>query len=86
MYKRLYLSNNFKSQRIIVACLIAYAGLFRSLELLNIRVSDIVCSDTHVSIFIENSKTDQYRDGAWSVIAKSGTELRPVENLTKLID
>jgi len=86
MYKRLYSKNNFKSQRIIVACLIAYAGFFRSSELLDIRVSDIVFSDTHVSIFIENSKTDQYRDGAWSVIAKTGTVLCPVENLKKLIE
>ena len=34
-------------------------------------------------IFIENSKTDQYRDGAWSVIAITGTVLCPVEHLKK---
>ena len=55
----------------------------QSSDLLDIRVSDIVFSDTHVSIFIENSKTGQYRDGAWSVIAKTGTVLCPVENLKK---
>jgi len=39
-------------------------------------------------IFIENtcSKTDQYRDGAWSVIAIIGTVLCPVENLKKHIE
>ena len=54
----MFLRENFKSQRLIVACL----------------------------IFIENSKTDQYRDGACSVITQTGTVLCPVENLKKLIE
>ena len=38
-----------------------------------------------MSIFIECSKTDKYRDGAWVVIAKLGSILCPVENVRKLI-
>ena len=72
--------------------MIAYAGLFRSSELLDIRVSGIVFSDTHVSIFIANSKKIvkqiNMRDGAWSVIANTGIVLLvcPVENFEKLIE
>jgi hypothetical protein len=38
-----------------------------------------------VSIFIESSKTYQYRDGAWLVIAKTGTMLCPGVNLIKCL-
>ena len=34
---------------------------------------------THMSIFIESSKTDKYHDGAWVVISRTG--MCPVENL-----
>ena len=72
---------NLKNQRTICACLIAYAGFLRSSELLNIRLSDIVIDSSHLSIFIESRKTDQYRDGAWVIIARTGTKLCPVVNL-----
>ncbi|WAR21876.1 hypothetical protein MAR_015850 [Mya arenaria] len=38
-----------------------------------------------MEIFIKSSKTDQYRDGAWIVIARTGTLLCPVKNLEKYI-
>ena len=83
MFDRLYEFYNLKSQRTICACLIAYAGFLRSAELLNIRRSDIVIDSSHLSIFIESSKTDQYREGARVVIARTGTKLCPVVNLEK---
>ena len=36
-------------------------------------------------MFIECSKTDKYRDGAWVVIAKTGSLLCSVDNCKKLI-
>ncbi len=35
-----------------------------------------------MKIFIESSKTDQYRDGAWVVIARTATTICPV-NMTE---
>ena len=64
LYQRLYKDNNLKSQRIISACILAFAGFLRSAELLQLRVCDLVFEETHVSVFIESSKTDQYRDGS----------------------
>ncbi|XP_053378570.1 uncharacterized protein LOC123554439 [Mercenaria mercenaria] len=85
LHKRLYEENNAKNQRIICACLIAFAGFLRSSELLNILVSDIVFDKEYMGIFMETSKTDKYRDGAWIVISRTGTALCPVVNVEKLI-
>ena len=37
--------------------------------------------NTHLSIFIESSKTDKYRNGAWVVNLRTGTALCLVQNL-----
>lgn len=63
----------------------AFAGFLRSSELLNIRICDIVFYDSYMDIFMESSKTDKYRDGAWILIAKTNSKLCPVENVRKLI-
>ena len=57
MYSRLFCEGHVKKQSIICACLIGYAGSFRSKELLIIRRCDSVIYNTHMSIFIESSKT-----------------------------
>lgn len=85
LYLRLYAENDLKCQRMICICLVGFAGFLRSSELLNIRIYDIVFNLTYMAIFIECSKTDKYRDGAWVIIAKTGTNLCPVENVKKLI-
>ena len=43
--------------------------------------SDIVVCKEHIEIFIESSKTDQLRDGAWVVIARSDSPPCPVAML-----
>jgi integrase len=79
----LYAEGNILSQRTICALLLAFAGFLRSSELLSIRRSDILIHSSHMEVFIESSKTDRYRDGAWIVIARTGTLLCPVVNLEK---
>jgi integrase len=82
MFSKFFISENIYNQRSICACLIAYAGFFlRSNELLNIRCSDVCFEQTHMTIFIEKSKTDIYRDGQHVVIARAQSELCPVRNL-----
>ena len=85
MYSRLFCEGNVKTRRIICACLIGYAGFFRSNELLSIRRCDIMIYNTHMSIFIESSKTDKYRDGAWIVILRTRTALCLAENLERYL-
>ena len=38
-----------------------------------------------MSIFIEHSKTDIYRDGAWVLISRTNTELCPVVNTERYL-
>lgn len=83
MYKCLYSEGDVKQQRTICACLLAYAGFLRSSELLNLRRCDILINPVYMSVFIEGSKTDKYRDGAWIIIARTGTMLCPVVNLER---
>lgn len=86
MYDRLYKFHNVKNQRIICASLLGFSGFFRSSELLSILVSDFVFYASYMAIFIESSKTDKYRDGAWVLIARTGTKLCPVVNTEKYIN
>ena len=50
-------------------------------ELLNLRICDINFSQEYISVFIEKSKTDVYRDGNWLIICRTGSSLYPVRNL-----
>ncbi|XP_078352499.1 integrase/recombinase xerD homolog isoform X1 [Oculina patagonica] len=69
----------------VALCLIGYAGFFRFSELCAIRACDIKFFPTYVSIFLESSKTDQFRDGAWIAIARSDQETCPVKALEQYI-
>ena len=46
-------------------------GFFRFNELVQLRRCDFQFEDSFMIIFVQRSKTDTYRDGAWVVIAKS---------------
>ena len=55
----------------------AFAGFLRFDELANLKLKDLALHDTHFELFIESSKTDQYREGAIVPNVKSGTDLCP---------
>ena len=80
IYSRLFVDRNIYDQRIIYAMLIAFAGILRSSESLQIRFWDVKFEPTYIKTFLEQSKTDQYRDGAWIIISRTGTSLCPVQN------
>ena len=60
--------------------LLAFAGFLRFDELPNLKLKDLALHDTHFELFIESSKTDQYRECAIVPIVKSGADLRPWGN------
>ena len=64
-------SRSISDLRSVALCLIGYAGFFRFSELSHIKACDVKCFPSYASIFLESSKTDQYRDGAWIVNARS---------------
>ena len=73
MFHTLYVQGNIKNQRTICVCLLAFSGFLRSKELLKLKRSDILINSVYMSVFIESSKTDKYRDGAWILNLRTGT-------------
>ena len=57
-------------------------GFLRFRELSNLKRSDFILHNTHMSIFIEKCKTDIYRKGRWLDLAKPNSNLCPLD-LTK---
>ena len=73
--------------RIVAICLMSFAGFLRYNEVSALKESDLHIYSDHMEIFIEARKMDQYRDGAWVVIARTQTKTCPVhmmERYTKL--
>lgn len=86
MFDRLYCENNFYNQRTISACLLSYSGFLRVSELLNLKTCDIQFFLSHMSVFIQKSKTDIYRDGDRINIARTGNKLCPVKNFESFLE
>ena len=64
--------------RLLVVCLVAYAGFMRCEELVKLKGSDVTFNAEGMVVKIESSKTDQYREGASLVIAHTGQVIWPV--------
>ena len=57
--------------RSVLICLLAFAAFLRFDELAKLVRSDVKIENDMLKLFIQSSKTDQYRDGAWIVVASS---------------
>ena len=55
----------------VVICLLAFAAFLRFDKLAKLVRSDVKIENDMLKLFIQSSKTDQYRDGAWIVVASS---------------
>lgn len=69
--------------RTMAICLLGYAGFFRFSELAALRESDVKFYNEHLEVFVESSKTDQFRDGAWVPIARTHSDTCPVAMLER---
>ena len=61
---------------------LSFMGFLRFSEVSNLKRSDFIIQNTHMSIFKEKSKTDIYREGRWLHLAKLNSNLCPLD-LTK---
>ena len=77
---------NLIDLRLATMCVLAYAGLLRSQELLDIKISDIFLVDEYFSILIPKSKTDVYGLGQQVFIVKSGLPSCPYTLLSRYIN
>ena len=71
------------SSRTLALCLVSFAGFLRFDEISNLKCHDVEIKKEYMLIFIESSKTDQYRDGAWLPISRTNNSTCPVANLEK---
>ena len=76
-------SGSLADLHLATACLISYAGFLHFDELMQIKAQEIQIYPNSVVISIPRSKTDQLRNGAEVVIAKTGSQLCPVRSLEK---
>ena len=56
------------SCRTLALCLIGFAGFLRFSELCSVRACDVSLYSSHCALFLESSKTDQLREGAWLIL------------------
>lgn len=76
-------SANLSDLRVLTICVLGYTGFLRFDELASLRRSDFDFESSHMRVFIEKSKTDVYRDGAWVLISRSGKATCPVALVTR---
>ena len=62
--------------------LIAFAGFLRFNEISSLRTRDIEFKPTYLRLFISKSKTDVYREGRHSYIARTDTDICPWQTLS----
>ena len=65
-----------------VICLLAFSAFLRFDELAKLVRFDVKIEDDMLKLFIQSSKKDQYRDGAWIVVASSRKATCPVDMIT----
>ena len=78
-------TDSMKDLRTCSMFLVAYAGFLRFYEKINIKLMDVEVCSSHMKIFLERSKTDQFREGAWVVIASTGKVTCPVRMLNRYL-
>ncbi len=72
--------------RFATMCTIGFAAFLRISEILNIRYRDVTFFSDHLTLFLEKSKTDVYRNGNVIFLAKTDTEICPFFWLTKYFE
>ena len=61
---------NLKNLRLMMILVLSFMGFLRFSELSNLKRSDFIIHITHMSVFIEKSKTDIYRKENWVHLAR----------------
>lgn len=64
--------------RLLSLCVLGYTGFLRFDELVGLKRCDFEFENSHMKVFVERSKTDVYREGAWVLIARTGKATCPV--------
>ena len=72
--------------RSVLICLLEFPAFLRFDELAKLVRSDVEIDSEKLQLFIESSKTDKYRDGAWVVVAVTGKVSSSVNMMNRYLD
>jgi integrase len=64
--------------RLLFICLVAFAGMLSSDEIISLKVRDVVFLHDHMAIRLPKRKNDQFRQGHTVYIARTGNPTCPV--------
>jgi hypothetical protein len=68
------------------AITLCFAAFLRADNLLTLQLEDIrFVGQSHMELFLEHSKTNQYREGVWTLVARVGGPFCPVSLVERLI-
>lgn len=76
---------NLLHRRNLTMILLCFAGFLRYEEVSKLTLGDLEICENYCKLFIEKSKTDQLREGTWVLIAKTNSEICPLEALKSYI-
>ena len=83
MVESVGLTPSLTEVRLLAVCLLAFAGFMRCDELVKLQCKDIVFSEEGMVVNVRSSKTDQFREGASLVIARSRAVTCPVDMMQR---
>ena len=67
-------------------CLVGFAGFLRFDEVSTLKERDLSIFEDHMELFLESSKTDQFRDGSRVVIACTSNKTCPVNIMERYLE
>ena len=76
----------YNIRSVVRICLLAFAAFLRLDELARLVQSVVKFENEMLKLFIQSSKTDQYRNGAWVVVASSRKATCPVAMMNRYLD
>ena len=77
---------NLLNLRTILLRILSFTRFLRFSEVINLKCSDIILKETHMSIFIETTKTKVYREGYWKRFYKLHSAFCPMKLFRKYIE
>ena len=70
---------NLTNSRVLMIFVLSFLSFLRFRELSNLKCTNFILHNTHMSIFKEKSKTDMYKKEQWLNLAKLNFNLWPLE-------
>ena len=79
------LDADLMSLRVAAICIVGFSAFLRYDELSKIKYCDVLFGKKYMKIFIEQSKTDVYRQGEWVYVAKLQSQNCPVKIMKRYL-